>query len=319
MSGGTVATVSIAMMIEQGPMTYRAALDAEDAEQWKEAILKEMASMESHEGFTCVAKVPEDASMIGIRWVIRRKLMANGTIDKWKVRLVGSGDLQKPGDYYDITSPVIDSASIRHSLGLAVSHDLEIAVLDIPTAFLTCPLHETLCMRLPEGEWPDSYGQARPLIKLNNDLYGIKEASREYYEDVFDCIVDDLGLQASIAAPGLFFGGNLVEADGVLIPVYVDDIMMIGTLVLIASIASPLYDRFKGAGQVPVPDTFQYLGMTVTRDRSKRSIAINQIGSINRVLDRFEMTNCRKRSTLMEISYKPHAIGPAVQHFNHRT
>jgi hypothetical protein len=88
-------------------------LDAEDAEQWKEAIGKEMASMESHEVFTFVEKVPEGASMIGSRWVMGRKLMANGIIDKWKVRLVGRGDLQKPGDYNDITSPVIDSASIR--------------------------------------------------------------------------------------------------------------------------------------------------------------------------------------------------------------
>jgi len=57
--------------------------------------------------------------------------------------------------------------------------------------------------------------------------------------------------------------------------------MIISTSVLVASIASRLYDRFKAAGHVPVPDTFQYLGMTVTRDRSKRSIAIDQIGYIN--------------------------------------
>jgi len=44
----TGANVSIAMMIEQGLKTYCAALDAEDAEQWKEAIGKEMTSMESH-------------------------------------------------------------------------------------------------------------------------------------------------------------------------------------------------------------------------------------------------------------------------------
>jgi len=274
-------------MIEQGPKTYRTALGEGDAEQWKEAIVKEVTSMESDEGFTCIDKVPGGASMIGIRWVIGGKLMANGTIDKWKVRLVGSGNLQKPGDYYDITCPVIDSASIRHSLGLAATQDLEIAVLNIPTAFLACTLHETLYIRLPEGEWPDSYGQARPLVKLDNSLYGIKEASREYYEEVFDSIVDDLGLQASIAAPGLFCGGNLVEADGVLIPVYVDDIMIVGTSVLIASIASPLYDRFKGAGEVQVPDTFQYLGMTVTRDGRKQSNAIDQFGYINRLLDRF--------------------------------
>jgi len=43
MCGRTAANVSIAMMMEQGPKTYRAALDAEDAEQWKEAIGKEVA------------------------------------------------------------------------------------------------------------------------------------------------------------------------------------------------------------------------------------------------------------------------------------
>jgi hypothetical protein len=39
---------------------------------------------------------------------------------------------------------------------------------------------------------------------LNKTLYGIKQANREYYEEVFDFVVDDLNLQASIAAPGLF-------------------------------------------------------------------------------------------------------------------
>jgi len=100
--------------------------------------------MECHEDFTFVEKDREAASMIGSRWVMGRKLIANGTIDKWKVRLVGRGDLQKPGDYHDITSPVIDSASIRLALGHAAKHNLEIAVLDIPTAFLHCPLQETL-------------------------------------------------------------------------------------------------------------------------------------------------------------------------------
>jgi len=73
-------------------------------------------------------------------------------------------------------------------------------------------------MRLPEGEWPDPYGRARSLVKLNKTLYGIKQANREYYEEVFDFIVDDLNLQASVAPPGLFFGGNL-DANGILITV----------------------------------------------------------------------------------------------------
>jgi len=268
-------------MIEQGPKTYHAALVAEYAEQWKEAISKDVASRETHQVFTFVEQVPEGATMIGSRWVMGRKLMANGTIDKWKVRLVGHGNLQKPRNNNDITSPVIDSASIRLALGLAAKQDIEIAILDIPTSILGCPLHDTLYMCLREGEWPDPYGHARPQVKLNKTKYGIKQVNGEYNKEVFDFIVDDLNPQASIAMPGLFFGGNLGEANGTLIPVYVDNIMITGQSVLVASIASRLYDRFKTAGQDPVPDTFQYLGMMVTRDGSKRSIAIDQIGYIN--------------------------------------
>jgi len=227
-------------MIEQGPKTYRAALDAVDAEQCKEAIGKEMASMESHEVFTIIDKVPEGASMTGSHWVMGKNLMANRTIDRWKVQLVGRGDLQKPGHYNDITSPVIASASIQLALGLATKHNLEIAVLNIPSAFLGCPLHGTLYMHLPEAKWPDPYGRTTPLIKLNNTLYAIKQANREYYEEVIHFIVDDIGLQASIAARGLFFGGNLGEAKGVSILVNVDDIMIISKSVLVASIASRL-------------------------------------------------------------------------------
>jgi len=97
--------------------------------------------MESHQVFTFIGKVPEGTSMIGSRWVMGRKLMANGTIHKWKVRLIGRSDLQKPGDNNHITSPVINSASIRLDLGLAAKHDQEIAFLDILTAILGCPLH----------------------------------------------------------------------------------------------------------------------------------------------------------------------------------
>jgi hypothetical protein len=61
LSWRTTAIVSISMMIEQGPKTFHAELNAEDAERWKEAINKEVASMESHEVFTFVEKIPEGA------------------------------------------------------------------------------------------------------------------------------------------------------------------------------------------------------------------------------------------------------------------
>jgi len=174
-------------------------------------------------------------------------------------------------------------------------------------------------MRLPDIQWPNPDGSTRPLVKLNETLYGMKQANREYYEEVFDFIVNDINLQASSAPPGLFLGVNLGKANGVLIPVYIDDIMIIGRSALVPSIASRLYDKFKAAGHVPVPDSFQYVSMTVTQDRSNRSIPIDQIGYINRVLEKFVMTDCQKRSTPMEIGYKYHAIQPDEQPFDSRT
>jgi hypothetical protein len=112
-------------------------------------------------------------------------------------------------------------------------------------------------MCLPQGYWPDPYGRGQPLVKFNKTLYGIKQANREYFEEVYDFIVHELRLQPSIAAPGPFFGGRLSETDGVLIPVYVDSIIIISSLQHVTSISNRLYKRFKGDSCVPVPDKFK--------------------------------------------------------------
>jgi hypothetical protein len=119
-----MSTMTVAMMIEPGPKTQRAALNSEDADQCKEAIGKEVSTMGSQGLFTFVERRPGDTSMIESRWVIGRKLLAKVQTEKWKVRLVGRGDQQKPGDYNNITSPVIDSVSVRLALGLAAKHDV---------------------------------------------------------------------------------------------------------------------------------------------------------------------------------------------------
>jgi len=153
-------------------------------------------------------------------------------------------------------------------------------------------------MHLHDGKWPDDpYCRARPIVKLNNTFYGIKQANRGYIEEVFHFIVDNLGLQASVVPPGHFFYGTLGKPNGISIPVYVDDIIIIGSLKPISSVASQLYDQFTTAGRLSVPDILQYLGMTVTQNRYKRSIANGQIGYINRILVRFQTTNGRKCST----------------------
>lgn len=65
---------------------------------------------------------------------------------------------------------------------------------------------------------------------------------------MIDYVADDLGLKTSVAAPGSLHERKPRSKGGVLIPVYVDDMINIRSLALVISIASRLHDRFKAAG-----------------------------------------------------------------------
>jgi hypothetical protein len=115
------STIRIGKLSEPGPKTKPDTFDSEDAEQWEEAIGKEVLSMECHRVFACVERPPEDARMIESRCVMRWKHLADDQTERRNVRLVGHGDHQTLGDYNDSTSPVIDSASVRLILGLGAT------------------------------------------------------------------------------------------------------------------------------------------------------------------------------------------------------
>jgi hypothetical protein len=179
-------------MVEAGPTSYRAAMASKEADQWEAAISSEKTSLEEHEAFEFVDQVPDHANIIDGKWVLQRKLKVDGSIDKHKARLVARGDRQKEGiDYFDITSPVVDASIIRFALGLAVQRGMHIATLDVPTAFLGSKLDETIYMRLPECDWSDMdpASRSRPLVKLRATLYGLKQAGRYWFEDVYDFVV----------------------------------------------------------------------------------------------------------------------------------
>jgi hypothetical protein len=69
--------------------------------------------------------------------MFKKKLMPDGTIDKYKVRFVAKGYTQKEGeDFFDTYSPVIRLTTIRVLLSLATSHGILIHQMDVKTAFL---------------------------------------------------------------------------------------------------------------------------------------------------------------------------------------
>jgi hypothetical protein len=180
--------------------------------------------------------------------------------------------------------------------------DYDILTLDVPTAYLGCPLAEEIYMRHPDGPWTktDPYGHSSPLVQLEKTLYGAHQANREWAKEVFDFAIDDDGLHLTVskASPGLFFYG-IHGKSPIYLLIYVDDLMLIGPMTSISALSHQLAVRFKAAGPPP-SNSFQYLGMTITRDRTERSIHIDQAGYIEKVFERFGMAESSPVSTPLD-------------------
>ena len=75
---------------------------------------------------------------------------ADGSIDKYKARLVVKGYKQKEGlDYFDTYSPVTRITSIRMLIAIAALYNLEIHQMDVKTLFLNGELDEEIYMEQP--------------------------------------------------------------------------------------------------------------------------------------------------------------------------
>jgi len=98
--------------IEEDPKTYQEAIKSIDATFWKEAIKSEIDSLESNKTWELI-DLPKGCKPISSKWILKRKLRADGSIDKYKARLVSRGFDQGKGiDYFDTYSPVTKIATI---------------------------------------------------------------------------------------------------------------------------------------------------------------------------------------------------------------
>jgi hypothetical protein len=84
--------------------------------------------------------------------LFKKKFKADGTIEKYKVRLVAKGYTQKEGEYlFDTYSPVGRLTTIRVMLSLATSYGILIHQIDVKTTFLNEKLEEEIYMDQPDN------------------------------------------------------------------------------------------------------------------------------------------------------------------------
>lgn len=90
-----------------------------------------------HESHTWDLVPPTTAiNILGCKWVFRIKLNADGSLDKFKARIVAKGyDQEECINYLETFSPVVRTATIRVVLGIATAKSWPITQLDVKCAF----------------------------------------------------------------------------------------------------------------------------------------------------------------------------------------
>ncbi|GJZ20602.1 ribonuclease H-like domain-containing protein [Tanacetum coccineum] len=119
---------------------------------------------------------PTTANIVRCMWLFRYKFLADGTLSRYKARLVVNGSTQIEGIDVDETF----SRTIRMVLSLALSRHWLVHQLDVKNAFLHGDLTKTVYMHQP----PRFQDPAHPnhVCLLQRSLHGLKQTPRAWFQ-----------------------------------------------------------------------------------------------------------------------------------------
>ena len=89
----------IVYLVDDTPTSIVEAYASLNSDDWKEATHNEMDSILSN-GTCEVTKRPYGCKYMGCKWVFKKKLRSDGTIEKYRVWLVAKGYTQKESEVY---------------------------------------------------------------------------------------------------------------------------------------------------------------------------------------------------------------------------
>ena len=217
--------------------------------------------------------VPDGSKIIKSMYVLKTALHADGSIKKYKVRLVARGDLQDPSTYNETYASTCQRKAVMLLLSIANQKNWEIATADISTAFLYGDLEEPIFMELPDGK----------LVRLLKSIYGLKQAAFKFQEHLHEKLIN-IGFKRLETDSSIYY---LSDPDGhvVYLTSHVDDLLMLSPNI---EDIKYVYDKLSNCYTMTFdPVAREYLGYTITRDRPGRTLKLDQFGTVSKLLHSF--------------------------------
>jgi hypothetical protein len=256
------------------------------AVQWRVAQKEEIDALIKNGTFIEIPleSLPPGTNILGVKFIFKEKLDANGNVCRHKARLVVLGYSQRAGiDYKETFAPVARFDSIRLFLSVAAAEHYHIHQMDVRTAFLNPTLDEEIYIQVPDG-MPNKDSKGRPVVlRLLKSLYGLKQAPRAW-NSLLDKFLTSQGFTRSVH-DSCIYTRDIGTPRAIIISVYVDDL-------LIASPSLDILEKFKRtiSSAFAMSDLGQAsfcLGIKITYDRSAGTLSLSQEHYVNALLERF--------------------------------
>ncbi|XP_074303257.1 uncharacterized protein LOC141637704 [Silene latifolia] len=199
------------------PSTYK---QASTGSNWVASMHQELQALEHNQTWDLVL-LPTGHKAIGSKWIFKVKHRADGSIERYKARLVAKSFNQvNDKDYKHTFSPIAKFTTVRAVLAIAVVKKWPLYQLDINNAFFHGYLEEEVYMKPPEGY---TKAQHNMVCKLKKSIYGLKQASRQWNVELTK-FLKHLGFAQS--REDYFMFTKHTAGSFLVALVYVDDILL---------------------------------------------------------------------------------------------
>jgi hypothetical protein len=276
-------------IVELEPTTYQ---EASGILEWQLIMIDELAALE-RTGTWDIVPLPSHVVPITCKWVFKVKTKSNGSIERYKARLIARGFQQTQGlDYDETFAPVAHMTTVRTLVAVAASSSWTISQMDVKNAFLNGDLQEVYMHPPPGVDTPSGH-----VCRLRCALYGLKQAPRAWFER-FISVITAAGFSSSEHDPALFV--HVSPKGRTLLLLYVDDMLITGdNSEHISHFKQHLSKEFQMSDLGPLS---YFLGIEV--QQTQKGFYLSQSKYIQDLLDRSGITDTRTVATPMDLHLK---------------